>query len=141
MDLQIQVMLGAVFAQVGLTLWAILAMGFGRVNALKTTDLHIRDVALSSTRYPDGVLKLSNNMHNQFETPILLYAGVGFALTLGVANWVMAGAAAAYVISRFWHHWIHVRHNNVPKRFMVFVYGIAALSVFWLALGAEIFLL
>ncbi|NOR62608.1 MAG: hypothetical protein GQ535_08975, partial [Rhodobacteraceae bacterium] len=54
------------------------------------------------------------------------------------ANWVMAGAAVAYLATRFWHRWIHVRHNRVSKRFMVFVYGIAALALFWLALGYQI---
>ena len=141
MDVASKIMLASVFVQVGLTLWSILSMGFGRVNALKTTELHIRDVALSSTKYPEDVLKLSNNMQNQFETPVLLYAGVGIALAIGVVNWVMTGAAVAYVLFRFWHRWIHVSHNNVPKRFKVYVYGLVALCVFWLSLAVEVFLL
>lgn len=108
------------------------------MKALKTTDLTVKDIALDNKVYPDDVLKLGNNMQNQFETPILLYAGAAIALSVG-ANWVMAGAAVAYVSTRFWHRWIHVRQNRVTQRFMVFVYGIGALSVYWTALAFEAF--
>lgn len=140
MDVQSKIILATVFIQVFFTLWAILAMGLARVNAIKTSDLTMKDVALDNKVYPDDVLKLGNNMQNQFETPVLLYAGAAIAVSVG-ANWVMAGAAVAYLITRFWHRWIHVRHNRVTKRFMVFVYGIAALSVFWLGLAAQVFIL
>jgi len=138
MDTPSKIILIVVFVQVFLTLWTILSMGRGRVNAIKTTDLKMKDVALDNKVYPDTVLKLGNNMQNQFETPILLYAGAAISMSVG-ANWVMAGAAVAYMVTRFWHRWIHVRHNRVTKRFMVFVYGIAALFVFWLALAAQVF--
>ncbi len=140
MDLPSKIIMITVFVQVFFTLWTILTMGLARVQAVKTTDLTMKDVALDNKVYPDDVLKLGNNMQNQFETPILLYAGAAIALSVG-ANWVMAGAAVAYIVTRFWHRWIHVRHNRVAKRFMVFVYGIAALSVFWLALAAQVFFL
>jgi len=139
MDLPSKIIIISVFIQVFLTLWAILTMGMARVKAVNTTELTMKDVALDSKAYPEDVLKLGNNMQNQFETPILLYAGAAIALSVG-ANWVMAGAAVAYITTRFWHRWIHVRHNRVAKRFMVFVYGIAALAVFWLALSVQVFL-
>ena len=128
------------FVQVFFTLWTILTMGLARVKAVKTTDLTLKDVALDNKVYPNDVLKLGNNMQNQFETPVMFYSGAVIAMSAG-ANWVMAGAAVAYIATRFWHRWIHVRHNNVAKRFMVFVYGIVALSVFWLALAAQVFVL
>lgn len=139
MDLPSKIILITVFIQVFFTLWTILSKGMGRVRAVKTTDLTMKDVALDNKVYPDEVLKLGNNMQNQFETPILLYAGAAIALSVG-ANWVMAAAALAYSLPRFWHRWIHVRHNHVTKRFMVFVYGIGALSVFWAALAVQVFL-
>ena len=137
MDIQSKIILIVVLIQVFFTLWTILAMGMGRVNAIKNSELTMKDVALDNKVYPDDVLKLGNNMQNQFETPILLYAGAAIALSVG-ANWIMAGAAVAYLITRFWHRWIHVRHNRVTKRFMVFVYGIGALCVFWAALAYQI---
>jgi len=140
MDIQSKIILIAVFIQVFFTLWTILSMGRSRVNAIKNSALTMKDVALDNKVYPDEVLKLGNNMQNQFETPILLYAGAAIAMSVG-ANWVMAGAAVAYIITRFWHRWIHVRHNRVTKRFMMFVYGIAALAVFWMALAVQVFVL
>ncbi len=140
MDLPLKIILISVFVQVFFTLWAILAVGLGRVNALETTDLTMNDVALDSKLYPESVLKLGNNMQNQFETPVLLYTGAAMALSVG-ANWGMAMAAIAYIFSRFWHRHIHVHHNNVRQRFIVFVYGIAALTVFWVGLGVQVFAL
>ncbi len=140
MDLALKIIVISVFVQVFFTLWAILAMGMGRVKALETTDLTMKDVALDSKRYPEQVLKLGNSMQNQFETPILLYAGAAIALSVG-ANWVMAGAAVAYLATRFWHRWIHVRHNNVRQRFVAFVCGVGALSIFWIALAVQVFAL
>ena len=140
MDLPLKIILITVFVQVFFTLWTILAMGMGRVGAIKTTDLTMKDVALDNKAYPDDVLKLGNNMQNQFETPILLFAGAAIALSVG-ANWVMAGAAVAYLATRFWHRWIHVRHNNVRQRFVAFVCGVGALSVFWIALAVRVFTL
>ncbi len=137
MEIQSKIILLVVTIQVFFTLWTILAMGMGRVNAIKNSELTMKDIALDNKLYPGDVLKLGNNMQNQFETPVLLYAGAAIAMYVGT-NWVMAAAAVAYLVTRFWHRWIHVRHNRVAKRFMVFVYGIGALSVFWAALTFEI---
>mgnify|MGYP005996979467 CR=1 FL=1 len=141
MDYPSKIILLTVFVQVFFTLWTIIAMGKGRVKAVQTSSLTMKDIALDSSRYPDDVLKLGNNMRNQFETPVLLYTGVAMALTLGAVNWIMAGAAVAYIVTRFRHRWIHVGHNNIRKRFMAYVYGLAALAIFWVALGVQVFVL
>lgn len=138
MDTPSKIILLTVFVQVFFTLWTIIAMGKGRVKAVQESDLTMKDIALDNKRYPDDVLKLGNNMHNQFETPILLYAGAGIALAVGAVNWVMAAAAVAYIGSRFWHRFIHVRHNIVGKRFLAYVFGLVALGVYWGALGVQI---
>lgn len=141
MDYPSKIILITVFVQVFFTLWTIIAMGKGRVRAVKTTKLEMKDIALDSSRYPDDVLKLGNNMQNQFETPILLYVGVGMALSLGAVNWIMAAAAVAYIATRFRHRWIHVHQNRVRKRFMAYVYGLAALSIYWVAFGVQVIFL
>jgi len=138
MEIELKIMLAAVFAQVALTLWSIAATGLARNKALKTTDLKVADIALSKTPYPDFVQKQQNNMQNQFETAPLLYAAVALAAALGVANWAMAGASAAYVVFRLWHRIIHITHNHVMKRFVVFTFGVAALSVLWVGLGVAV---
>lgn len=141
MDYPSKFILLSVFVQVFFTLWTIVSMGLQRVKAVKSEGLKMKDIALTNTRYPDDVLKYGNNMQNQFETPVLLYAGAGMSLALGAVNWVMAGAAVAYIVTRFWHRWIHVGSNRIAKRFKVYLYGIIALSVFWLAFGFHVFVL
>ena len=41
----------------------------------------------------------------------------------------------------FWHRWVQVRPRRVCKRVMVFVYGIAALSVYGMTLAARVLIL
>jgi len=137
MDIEIKIILAVVVIQVFFTLWTIIAMGIGRVNAVKNGELTLKDVALDNKVYPDDVLKLGNNMQNQFETPVLLYAGAAIATSVG-ANWVMVGASVVFLASRFLHRWIHVRNNRVTPRFKMYLYGLVALSVFWAALAVQI---
>ena len=140
MDYPSKVILLTVFIQVFFTFWTIISMGMGRVKAVKVNELKMKDIALTNTRYPDDVLKLGNNMQNQFETPVLFYAGAAMALALGAVNWVMAAAAVAYIITRFRHRWIHVHHNKVSKRFKVYLYGLGALGLYWAAFAVQVLL-
>ena len=140
MDIKLKLLLAAVLIQFGLTLWALLATGRVRLKALKSTDLSIADIALSKTAYPEDVQKQQNNLQNQFETPILFYIAVALIAALGVVNWVMVGAAIAFVGLRFWHRRIHITHNHVIKRFNVFLYGLFALTILWGALAVEVLL-
>jgi len=99
----------------------------------------MKEIAFTSSRYPDGMLRPGNNIQNQLETPILLYAGAAVALAVNAVNGVMA-AAVVHVATRCWHRFIHVRYNRLARRFKVFVYGLVALAVFWLALAFQLLL-
>ncbi|WP_316013215.1 MAPEG family protein [Roseobacter sp. HKCCA0434] len=130
----------AVFVQVALTLWAIVAMGRKRLASLKRRDTQFGDIALDPMNFSQDVRAWQNNAHNQFETPILLYAGVGLAAALGAANWGVAIGAVLYAVSRIVHRVIHVGSNHLPTRFRVFLIGLLGLALLWVALGVELLL-
>ncbi|MEO0912565.1 MAG: MAPEG family protein [Pseudomonadota bacterium] len=132
--------LTAVFAQVALTFWAIFQMGRHRLAAIRREGLSHAEIALSAEAYPDRVKQFQANTHNQFETPILLYAGVGLAAGTGSANWGVAAGAALYVATRLWHRQIHVSSNHLPKRFRAYCAGLLALILLWLSLGLGLLL-
>lgn len=54
-----------------------------RVGALRSRRARLADIALSNDQWPDDVRKVSNNMHNQFESPILFYVLCGAATYVG----------------------------------------------------------
>ena len=128
----------AVFAQVGLTLWAVYRMGIMRIADLKANPGDMAAVAERRHRYSQPVRLFENNAHSQFETPQLLYAGVGLAAALGASNWGIALAAVAYVGLRLWHRHIHVGRNRLGPRFRVYVYGLVALLALWVSFGIEL---
>lgn len=128
------------FIQVFFTLWCILRMGLARVAAIRKNNLSIAELSLSSTGYPEQVRKLQANAHNQFETPILFFAGAAMAVALSTVNWGVALGAVAYIASRFAHRYVHVGSNRVGARFKIYGIGLLALIVMWASLGLGLIL-
>lgn len=128
----------AVFGQFTLTLWAIFTMGRMRLASLKAKQTKMGDIALDPMNFAPDVRAWQNNAHNQFETPILLFAGVGLAAALGAVNWGVGLGAMGYFISRLAHRWVHVGSNNLQTRFKVFVGGLLALVVMWLSMAVAL---
>jgi hypothetical protein len=127
-----------VMAQLLLTFVMMLLTGIVRSAALRRRRVRISEIALSGEAWPDDVKKISNNMHNQFETPILFYALCGIAIAVGASGRLMTLLAWAYVGSRVVHTAIHVTTNRVQHRFFVFAVGVAALMLMWLAVAAHL---
>ncbi len=125
----------AVFLQVALTFWALVRMGKSRVASHVAKEVTYGDIALDTRNYPDEVRKISNNLTNQFETPVLFYAVVTLAAATQSANWPVAIGAVIFVASRYVHHMIHVGSNHVRKRFNAFLVGLIGLLIAWIGLG------
>jgi len=115
--------------QVLLVLVLYIVLGIEKSKAYKRGDVDRVKAALHNDAWPDNVLKVSNNIRNQFETPVLF-----FVLTLvffslkSVDVWVLA-LSSAFVLSRIVHSYIHVTSNYVPRRRWVFMVGCAILLV------------
>jgi hypothetical protein len=121
-----------VLAQVALTLLLVLWTGRVRVAAVRRRDVRVRDIALSNDAWPDSAKKVSNNMHNQYETPVLFYVLCGVATYVGETGIVMTVLAWLYVLTRVIHTAIHVTTNRVSHRFFVFAAGVLVLILMWL---------
>jgi len=115
--------------QVLLVLVLYIVLGIEKSKAYKRADVDRVKAALHNDAWPDNVLKVSNNIRNQFETPVLF-----FVLTLvffslkSVDVWVLA-LSCFYVLSRIVHSYIHVTSNYVPSRRGVFMVGCVILLV------------
>lgn len=122
-----------VLAQVILTLVVFVAMTVAKSRAIKRGEVDLERRALHKDAWPDYVLKLSNNIANQFETPVLFYA-VSFVLwALRAVDAVTLSLASAYVVTRIVHAFVHTGSNYVPVRKRVFTLGVViilAMTVF-----------
>lgn len=79
--------------------------------------------ALDPKAWPEEVVKISNNIANQFETPILFYVlSVILFLTDNVSVFSVS-LMGLYVVSRIVHSFIHTGSNYVPVRMKVFLVG------------------
>ena len=74
---------------------------------------------------------IANNMHNQFETPILFYVLCGIATYIAATDFVMVVLAWLYVVTRVLHTAVHVTTNRLRQRLAIFAIGVAILFAMW----------
>ena len=78
--MSVAAILAPAFVQVALTFVLMLWMGRARFAAVRAGQVKVEDIALGQRAWPDRVMQIVNAFHNQFETPVLFYALVAFAL-------------------------------------------------------------
>lgn len=102
-------------------------LGVVKARAAKGSNFDRPAAALNSKAWPDDVLKVSNNLANQFESPILFYVlSILYYLSDDVGS-VLLSIMSLYVLSRYVHTYIHITSNYVPHRFQVFRAGVLLL--------------
>lgn len=128
-----------VLAQVLLTFVLILWNGKMRISAVRSRRVRMRDIALSNEAWPVDLKKVENNMHNQYETPVLFYVLCGVATYVGATGVGMTALAWVYVAARVAHTAIHTTTNNVLHRLAMFLAGLLILMLMWLVIFIRIF--
>lgn len=112
-----------VLAQISLTLIMYIMLGMRKTKAVKAGEVNRQQAALNNQVWPEDVIKVSNNIANQFEAPVLFYV---LCLTLYSMNAVgMTAVALAWLfaLTRFAHAYVHIGSNYVPMRFRLFLIG------------------
>ncbi len=108
-----------------LSLYIVLAMRKAAIARSGKVDL--KAAALNNRAWPENVVRVSNNIANQFETPVLFYALTFAIIMVDRVDAVSMGLASAYVVLRFAHAWVHIRSNHVPYRMPLFAASILLL--------------
>lgn len=118
-----------VIAQILLILMMYGLLGFRKAKAVKTGSVNLKATALDNKAWPDDVLKVSNNIDNQFEVPIVFFVLCLLFHSLGQIDYVVLALAWTYVISRYVHAYVHIGSNYVPLRLRVFTLGCVILLI------------
>lgn len=109
--------------QIILILVLYILLGIEKSKAVKAGNVDRKKTALHNDAWPDHVLKVSNNIRNQFETPTLFFVLSLVLFSLKAVDMTVMILCCAYVASRIVHAYIHITSNYVPKRLAVFMIG------------------
>ncbi len=110
-------------AQVLLTLVVYAALAVAKSRAVKGGLVDLDRRALHDDAWPDSVMKINNNIRNQYELPVLFYALTIMLWQLRETGVVAQSLAWLFVASRIIHAYIHIGSNHVPARRKVFMFG------------------
>lgn len=113
--------------QVALTLTVFSLLGFKKQRALKLRLVDRDAAALDNQAWPKDVVKVSNNIANQFESPVLFYALCLLLHSINAVGVIALILAWLYVLSRVMHAYVHLGSNYVPLRFKTFLFGCTVL--------------
>lgn len=118
-----------VLAQIFLTFIAYIHMTVAKNKAIKNKQVNEERRALHKDAWPDSVIQVSNNIQNQFESPILFYS-ISFMLwalqSISLFSLVLAWI---FVLIRFIHYYVHTGSNYVPMRKRLFMLSSIVLFV------------
>ena len=110
-----------VIAQIILTFIVYILLPIAKSRVLRTMDVDINRRALHNDAWPDSVLKISNNVQNQFESPVLFYALCFMLWALNIVSVFSLYVAWGYVFLRVTHAFVHTGSNKIPVRKKVFM--------------------
>jgi hypothetical protein len=75
------------------------------------------------------VARITRNLANQFELPVIFYALIVTLLALGRITWIDIAAAWLFVAGRVIHTLVQTLTDNVPLRGRVFLINFVAVIV------------
>lgn len=121
--MQAKFILWPVLAQILLILLMYILLIYRKNKAVKTGQVNLKATALDNKAWPSDVLKVSNNIDNQFEIPVVFFVLCLLFHGLNQVNAMVLALAWGYVFTRYVHAYVHVGSNFVPLRMRIFALG------------------
>ena len=136
----IQAVLLPLFVLVLLTFLLGIWAAYLRVQAVRSREVHPRDIALREPNWPPRVLKIVYAFQNQLELPLLFYVLTILAWITKQADLLFVVMAWIFVVLRVLQAAVHVSSNNLGQRAMLFLAGALVLAVMWVIFALRILL-
>ncbi|WP_250658234.1 MAPEG family protein [Alkalimarinus coralli] len=118
-----------VLAHVLLVVLLYIPLVIRKAQAVKSKAVDLKVTALNNQAWTEDVIKVSNNIANQFETPILFYVLCIIAVLTSTVDMLGVVLAWSYVALRYIHSYIHTHSNYVPYRMRVFALSLLILLI------------
>ncbi len=116
-----------IMAQVILTIAVFIVLAVRKAKAVKSGEVDRNRAALDNKAWSDDVVKVSNNIGNQFQTPVLFYVVCFSLILINAVSTMSLVLAWGFVISRYCHAYVHINSNYIPHRFALFLAGCISL--------------
>jgi hypothetical protein len=127
-----------VLAQVLLTLIMFIVLGKRKARAVQAGKVERKQAALNNRVWPEDVVKVSNNIANQFEAPVLFYILSLVIYSIDAAGTVAVVLAWLFALSRYAHAYVHTGSNYVPLRLRFFMVGCLVLIAMLILVAWEL---
>jgi len=118
-----------VVVQVLLTLGVFVTLAVAKGRALRAGEVDETRRAVHEDAWPENVIRINNNIRNQFQLPVLFYVLVIVLCLLDAAGAFTQLVAWLFVLSRAVHVYIHLGSNYVPYRRKAFMFGAVMIMV------------
>jgi hypothetical protein len=109
--------------QIFLTILVYVLLAVAKARASRRGEVNLARRGLYDDAWPESVVKINNNIGNQFEVPVLFYVLCLALVALNMVTALSVVAAWLFVASRIVHAYIHIYPNHVPARRTVFMFG------------------
>jgi hypothetical protein len=96
-----------------------------RARAVKRGEIEFSCFVLGCDE-PRHIARITRNLSNQFELPVLFHVLVVLLITLGRVTWFDVAAAWIFVAGRVLHTLVQTLTDNVPLRGRVFIINFLA---------------
>ena len=127
-EASISSILWPVLAQIGLTFFLYAWITVARTLAVRRGETRY-DTFVLGREEPLKIARVTRNLSNQFELPVIFYALVAVLIALGEVTTLDVWAAWIFVIGRVIHMLVQTLTNNVPLRGQVFMINFLAVVV------------
>jgi len=122
--------------QVLLTLALYVMLLRVKIAAFKNKEVDKSRVMLHDDAWPPSVIKVNNNITNQFHVPMLFFALITIIYVTNTVTLFDHAVAWIFVLSRIAHSYIHIGPNTQPLRRQTFTASVA--MVFLLLISAAV---
>lgn len=126
--LALLLLLLAMLAQVWLVIFLYACLGVARRRAIRRGEMEYA-VFTPVMKEPLGVARLSRNLSNQFELPVLFYVLVMVLIVTGYATLLDAALAWGFVVARIAHSAAATLSNRIAPRGATFALGFLLIVV------------
>ena len=121
-------LLWPMLAHIGLTFGLYVWLTTARAGAVKRGEVEHGCFVLGREE-PRAVARITRNLANQFELPVLFYAIVVLLVALGRVTAIDVAAAWVFVAGRIVHTLVQTLTDDVPLRGRVFMINFLAIVV------------
>ena len=115
-------------AHIGLTFFLYAWLTFARTKAVQSGETEYACFVLGRDE-PLHVARITRNLANQFELPVIFYALAIVLLVVGRITWIDIAAAWVFVAGRLIHTLVQTLTDNVQLRGRVFLINFLAVVV------------